>query len=326
MKVFAVLLGCISSLVLTGCFSDQVYTAPSTKTASHSEDIVKASDISADGKYSLIADSKGVCLWDNQTVKLVHKCLQGDEKKFIEVVKISATNQYYVTSNRVFVNFYSIASGKKVAQWSDSENIINDIAMSDNAEILLLGYRSGKAAIIKTKTNKTTSYDKHRLDINSVTLSADGAIAFSGSSDKKAMLWQTRDGKDLHVFKHKSRVNHVDMSADGSVGFSVDALNGRFFWDLSKGKEVAEMNTIKRFIEFNDSAFSADKRWFLTGSPKQKIKLWRVSDGELIGEWVAEQKRQRSAVLSVAFGKDNQFSTHTSDGLWQSWTLPPATL
>jgi WD40 repeat protein len=159
-----------------------------------------------------------------------------------------------------------------------------------------------------------------------VSLSSDGSIAFTGSSDKYAKLWQTSDGKDLQSFKHKSRVNHVDVSSDGAVGFSVDALSSRIFWDLNKGDEISQMSTIERFIEFNDSVFSSDKQWFLTGSPKQKIKLWRVSDGELVGQWTAKKIRNRSSVLSVVFSKNNQLKSHTSDGVLQNWNLPPGTL
>jgi WD40 repeat protein len=144
MKVFSVLFFGIVSMLLTGCFKLDVYTAKANTSVNQSEIIVKAVDISKDGKYSLIADNQGVCLWNNQTNKLVHQCLSGDEKKFIEVVKISNNNRFYATSNRIFVNFYSIATGQRIAQWSDAENILNDLDMSDDGSILLLGFRSGK--------------------------------------------------------------------------------------------------------------------------------------------------------------------------------------
>jgi WD40 repeat protein len=321
MKHLAIIL---AMMTLTGCFSETVYNAKATKQVSHSKEIITASDMSADGTYSLLADDKGsVCLWNNKTGKLRHKCLTGEEAQMIEVVKLSDNNQYFVTSNRVIVNYYSIASGKMINQWGD-ENIINDIALSRDGQVMLLGYRNGKAAVINTKTSQKTLHDKHRLDINTVGLTDDGSIAFTGSSDKTAVLWQTDSGKNLHVFKQKSRINHLDISADGKIGFTIDALNGRYFWDLNKGEQMAELDTITRFIEFNDSAFSANNQWFLTASPKQQINLWRVSDGAKIGEWTAKKKRERSSVLSIAYNGSGKFTSETSDGTLENWTLPPA--
>ena len=323
MKFFIIILSCIT---LFGCFSDSVYQSLAIKQFSHGQQIIKAADISVDGQFTLLADNSSVCLWHNQSNKLHHPCHTGEQAQLIEIVKVAKNNQFYVTSNRVFVNLYDAANGKQLGQWSDGENIINDIAMSYHGDILLLGFRSGKATVINTKSGQVTLFEKHRLDINSVDLSDDGKLAFTGSSDKIAKLWQTNNGKELQVFEHRSRVNHLDISADGKVGFSVDALNGRFFWDLSKGEKVAELDTVKRFIEFNDSVFSADNQWFLTGSPKQKINLWRVSDGAMIGEWQAKQQRQRAAVLGVAFNEQQQIISETSDGIAEVWSLPPSVL
>ena len=164
----------------------------------------------------------------------------------------------------------------------------------------------------------------NRLDINSVSLSDDGAIAFTGSSDKKAMLWQTDTGKNIHEFKHASRVNHVSISADGKLGFTLDAIKDRTFWDLSTGKSIAELDTNLRFFEFNDSRFSADNTLLLTGSPKQIIKLWRVSDGALMAEWQSEMTRGRSSVLGVAYSGQDKIVTSNSDGLFEQWQLPKA--
>ena len=155
-----------------------------------------------------------------------------------------------------------------------------------------------------------------------MSLSDDGEIAFTGSSDKKASVWKTASGDTIHEFSHGSRVNHVSMSADAKVGFTLDAIKDRTFWDLSTGKIVSELDTNLRFFEFNDTQFSSDNSLFLTGSPKQVIKLWRVSDGALMAEWQSSMTLGRSSVLSVAYlAKDNVVTTN-SDGLFEQWQLP----
>ncbi|NQY34563.1 MAG: hypothetical protein HRT37_06275 [Alteromonadaceae bacterium] len=312
----------IGLLSLFGCSPKEVYTAKSTLALSHSEGIVTASALSKDGQFNLVADGKSVCLWKNSQTILPLHCLRGNEAAFIEIVDISKNNQFYFISNRVSVRLYSLLNKQKLGEWQVADNIINDIDISANGSIILLGFRSGKASVIDVNKNKITTFDKHRLDINSVSLSDNGQLAFTGSSDKKAMLWQTQSGNNIHVFDHGSRVNHVSISADGTVGFTLDAIEDRTFWNLSSGDVLAELDTYLRFFEFNDSIFSPDKSTLLSGSPRQVLQLWRVSDGALLAQWESEVTRGRSSVLGVAFSDDDKIVTTNSDGLFERWRLP----
>ncbi len=309
-------------LTLLGCGQTELHTSKAISQTPLSTEIVKAAALSGDGKYSIIADLAAVCVWNNQTKKIVHECLTGPEKDFIEIVKISKDNKHYITSNKVVVRLYSLTDGKFIGEWQLADNIINDIAVSQNASVILLGFRSGKASIIKPFSNEVNTYQKHRLDINKVSLSDDGQYAFTGSSDKTATLWQSQTGESLHTFTHKSRVNHVSISADAELAFSIDAINDRKFWNVETGELIGELDTHLRFFEFNSSEFSADKSLFLTGSPKRKLQLWRIADGELIAAWQTHQQRIRSSVLAVAFIEGNKVLSTTSDGMLELWQLP----
>ena len=319
MVKFILTLGLLS---LFGCSGQEVHTAKSTLALSHSDKIVTASALSKDGKFNLVADGKSVCLWKNSQSKSPLNCLRGNEAKFIEIVELSKNNQFYLTSNRVLVRLYSLLNNQLVGEWQVADNIINDIDISADGSLILLGFRSGKASVIDVTKNKVTIFDKHRLDINSVSLSDDGQLAFTGSSDKKAMLWQTETGINKHVFSHGSRVNHVSISADGTVGFTLDAIEDSTFWNLSSGDVLAELDTYLRFFEFNESVFSPDKSTLLSGSPRQVLQLWRVSDGALLAQWQSEITKGRSSVLSVAYQGNSQIVSANSDGLLEQWQLP----
>lgn len=320
-KIFT-LISAISALSLLGCSQQEVHTGKSLLALSHSDNIITAAALSKDGQFNLIADGKTVCLWGNKQAKSPLHCLKGKAAEFIELLDISENNQFYLTSNQMTVRLYSIQSSQQLGEWGVEGHIINEMDISANGDKILLGFRSGEASVIDVKRNKVATFEKHRLDINSVSLSDDGSLAFTGSSDKKAMLWQTDSGKNIHEFKHASRVNHVNISADGKVGFTLDAVKDRTFWDLSTGKLIAELDTNLRFFEFNHSRFSADNSLLLTGSPKQIIKLWRVSDGVLVAEWQSEMTKGRSSVLSVAYDGKDKIVTSNSDGLFEQWQLP----
>ena len=316
------LISALSALTLFGCSQQDVHTGKSDLALSHSDNIITASALSKDGQLNLIADGKTVCLWKNTQVESPLHCLKGNEAQFMELLDISEDNQFYLVSNQVTVRLYSVQGHKPLGEWGVAGNIINDMDISANGSKILLGFRSGKASIIDVQRNEVTSFDKHRLDINSVSLSDDGEMAFTGSSDKKALVWHTSSGENVHEFSHGSRVNHVSISSDGKVGFTLDAIKDRTFWDLSTGEVLAELDTNLRFFEFNDSIFSSDNSLLLTGSPKQVIKLWRVTDGALVAQWQSTMTRGRSSVLSVAYSGQDKVVTSNSDGLFEQWQLP----
>ncbi len=310
---------------ISACSPSNVQSSVASKTHRFGETTIEAAAISTDGQYSLIADSQQVCLWENLQYQKLAPCIAGKEAENIELVGISESKEYFYTSNQMTVYLYRLNSKRElrtVNVWYADNNIINDIAISANGSTLLLGYRNGQASIINTLTGNKSAFQQHRLDINAVALSNDGAIAFTGSSDKTAVLWHTKSGEKLKTFQHRTRVNHVDISPDGKLGFTIDSINDRAFWLLDSIEEaqVSELQTNLKFLEINHSAFSTDKQYFLTGSPKQKIMLWRVSDGELIGEWQSA-KVGRSSVLQVTFLSNKQIAIITSDGNYQQFPL-----
>jgi WD40 repeat protein len=319
-------------LLMSACSQQEVFHSEVVSKNIQSKSIIEASALSSDGQLSVIVNSAGVCLWQNDRQSSAPKCLSAAHAQHIEIAHITKNKKFLYLSNRVSVKKYSIYNLQIEGEWQVANNIINDISASKNGQLLLLGFRSGKASIIDTQSNKVTTYEKHRLDINAVSLSEDGSLAFTGSSDKKAQLWQTATGETLFEFKHATRVNHVDISADGLVGFSIDSVKDRKFWNLETGQLISELDTYLKFIEVNDSVFSYDKRFLLTGSPKQVIQLWQVVDGALIAQWESSIQYGRASVLSVAMKKANTtmpgaksvqsiFATN-SDGVQEKWQFP----
>jgi WD40 repeat protein len=320
-------------LFASACSQQEVYNSAALSKVNHSKSPIEAAALSYDGELNVVVNTDSVCLWQNKQPTSTPKCLSAAHAKHIEIAHISKNNQFLFLSNRVSVKKYSINNLQIIGEWQVADNIINDISASKNGLLLLLGFRSGKASVIDTQTNKVTTYQKHRLDINAVSLSENGQIAFTGSSDKKAQLWNTSNGETVFEFDHASRVNHVDISADGLVGFSIDAVKDRKFWDLKTGKLIADLDTYLKFLEINDSVFSDDKRLFLTGSPRRVLQLWRVADGALVGQWESTAEYGRASVLSVAMNDVDKKSmanaksvksvvATNSDGVIEQWDFP----
>ncbi|GHE97359.1 WD40 repeat domain-containing protein [Thalassotalea profundi] len=313
------------NFILSSCSDNTLLESPALVTQHYTEkEILKAADISNDGTYSLLSNNQHVCLWDNTKNIKVYECLNGLEGQLIELVGISKSNKYFFTSNRVNVHLYQLETGRLITVWSAGDNIINDIAMSADDSTIILGFRNGQVSVVGVHDNQIKTYDIHRLDINSVDLSDDGQLAFTGSSDKTAKLWQTQNGEVKKSFKHSMRVNHVTLSNDAKLAFSLDAIDDRFFWLLPSGQLFSTLQSSVRFIEFNQSRFSPDKQWLLTGGPRQKLQLWRLTTGELAAQWTTfkPQDKIRSSVLSVRFINPTTVASVTSDGVYQTWQTP----
>ncbi len=306
--------------LLHGCLSEPV--TPPLIQQSYTESIVKAADLSDDGELSLFAEQNRVCLWQN-TTNTEQFCLSDSFTSNIEILGLSANKQYFFTSNQLYVFLYNATNGQQVAYWESGQNIINDIAISGDGTILVLGYRSGEASVINTRRNTMQTFKPHELDINTVDVSADGRVAFTGSADKHAVMWDTATGNTIRAFKHRTRVNHVDISEQKHQGLSLDSINDRFVWNLDSALLKADLQTNLKFLEFNDSAFSRDGKSLLTGSPNRKILQWRTSDGELVKQWTSfkVETRDRASVLAVAYLPDNTIASLTSDGVYEVFAL-----
>lgn len=309
-------------MVLAACSEQVVYTSEAEVTQRYTDNIIKAADISDDGQFTLWSDNQIVCLWDNISNKKQY-CLEGLEAQLIELLGISASKQFFYTSNRVNVHLYDLKTGRLMAVWSAGDNIINDIAMAKNDSTLVFGFRNGQASVVSVKSNKVSTFTPHRLDINSVSISADGSKAFTGSSDKQAALWNTANGEILKSFNHQTRVNHVTLSDDANIAYTLDAIRDRFFWQVEQQTQLAELGTPIKFIEFNDACFDKQNKWLLSGSPKQKLILWQVKDGLKLAEWQTFkiENRDRASVIAVAIVNDKLVASFTSDGVYQTWPV-----
>ncbi|KTF16945.1 WD40 repeat domain-containing protein [Pseudoalteromonas sp. H105] len=307
-------------LTLAACSGEDVFESPPLSQFQHTDITLESAAVSRDGQLSIVSEQGKVCVWNNNNNTRLFDCITGDDAKHIELVGLSDDKTTFYISNRMAIHAFSLQTGQLIGSWSTGQNIARDIAISANGHVLLVGYRTGEAEVINTRTQHNTLFKIHRLDINSVALSADGRTAISGSSDKYAYVWSTLSGEILQKFKLATRVNHVSMNEQGSLGFAIDSVDDRVFLDLQSGEELSELNIFANFIEFNDSQFINNDKWFLTGSPKSKIYLWQVASGNLLAEYGAATKGQRSSILAVGFDEGaQQITTQNSSGVLEIW-------
>ena len=97
----------------------------------------------------------------------------------------------------------------------------------------------------------------------------------------------------------------------------------QLLWLLKIGKKFSELASSIKFIEFNDASFAHNNQWLLTASPKQKLQLWQVKDGALLGEWHAfkHKDKYRASVLTIKLINPTELVTISSDGVYEVWAI-----
>ena len=197
----------------------------------------------------------------------------------------------------------------------------------------------------------------HTEQVNSVAFSPDGQLLASASGDHTVKLWRVSDGTLLATLTgHYDRVTSVAFSHDGETLASGGMDMNIKLWRVSDQSLIRTMGSNEFILGIS---FSPDDAFLTSGGgySTNEIKVWRLSDGELLsithdmlgqtnsvayspdGQFLAAGKANsvatlrnsttwdvqwlghRGSVNFVAFSPDGQFLATASDdksaGLWQ---------
>lgn len=201
-----------------------------------------------------------------------------------------------------------------------SDGKVVHIRMSDGRRVEFLGHQQ---TLIDSNSGETYHLNNA---INSVAISPNGLYALSGSSDQSAYLWDTKSGQVIYKFQHQARVVMVALDPKGRYAFTSDSKKSAIIWDLTTGKKISQLDITGRQQIFTTAKFSQQGDMLITGSPNQKLSLWRVSNGQKIQEWlVTPRKNSRPAsavVYSASFiNQDTQIVSESSAGLSEIWDI-----
>ncbi|MFO0868500.1 MAG: hypothetical protein U0935_06085 [Pirellulales bacterium] len=130
-----------------------------------------------------------------------------------------------------------------------------------------------------------------------------GQMVFAGAEDNRVCRWDLASGAKQELAGHDSWVRSLGFSTNGEV-LVTGGYDGRLIW----WPALVEKPTPVRTVEAHQGwiravAVSPDAQWIATCGNDRKVKLWQMSDGALVREFVGHE----SHVYNVAFhpqGKD----------------------
>ena len=160
----------------------------------------------------------------------------------------------------------------------------------------------------QTSHRFTHSLDEHRDWIRATRYSPDGTRLITAGNDRRILLWNTDDYDfPTRVAIHPEAVIEVAFSPNGQqlacVGFETSL---RIYDTISTQKLL----TLECACSDNHAvAYSRDSRWIAAGGRSGTIRVWNVTDGSLVSEFVAHRKRIRS----IEFNEQGQVLSCAED-------------
>ena len=173
-----------------------------------------------------------------------------------------------------------------------------------------------------------TSLAPNAGDIHAVTFSPDGSLLLAGGDDGALRIWRTFNFSAGCVLSgYTSPVNALAFSPNGLI-FSSGNDNSIKLWQLASGQPLTGSvvwTPLGHTAPVHTTAFSPDGNILASSGEDGILKLWRTSDGLLVGSTPVG-----SSLLTTAFSPDGTLiATGGIDStlrLWSNTSQPGATL
>ncbi|MCF4176757.1 MULTISPECIES: WD40 repeat domain-containing protein [Vibrio] len=309
--------------LLNGCF----FSSDSERQWDLALEGTSAIALSRDARFALLySKQQHLQLWDlNQNKLLARLGIQDPEQNIISLIRFSDNGRFAVTATQTNFAVWDLAWSQSTGLWSISDGLIQDIALGNNGDEVLIGLSNGKAIFIDLVTGRRLEFLAHVEKVNSVSLSPNGKYALSGGNDHNAYFWSTESGQILQQFEHEQRVGTVELQRDGLYALTSDSGNNAIIWDLKTGKEVSQLSSWTRQLIFSSARFSDDGTRLVTGSPSSRMVTWDTQSGKRIEgfevEMLKDVRPPRGVVYDAAFESNQRVLSASSAGVVQAWNL-----
>ncbi|MBD3884082.1 protein kinase [Phormidium tenue FACHB-886] len=169
----------------------------------------------------------------------------------------------------------------------------------------------------------------------SLTVNPSGRFAVSGGDDQTIRLWDITTGRCMYTFRgHQGQVSAVTISADGSQLLSGSQDKTLKLWSIAAsthlftfGDDAAEAKRRFGWLRqlfgspqptssgnghkgtVRSVAFSADRRYLLSGGEDAAVKLWDA----ITGKCLQTLREHHRPVFAVAFGDTGRYALSASE-------------
>jgi WD40 repeat protein/formylglycine-generating enzyme required for sulfatase activity len=225
---------------------------------------------------------------------------------------------------------WQISDGKLLHTLEGHAGWVLSVAFSPDGQLLATGAADATVRLWRVSDGALLhTLEGHAGCVASVAFSPDGQTLASGSWDDTVRLWQVSDGESLRISEgHTDDVTSVAFSPDGQILASGARDDTVRLWRVSDGELLRTLEGNAEDVEstvfgpdardVESVAFSPDGQTLASGAKDTTVRLWRVSDGELL----RTLKGHTGAVWSVAFSpKGAMLASGAWDAIVRLWGI-----
>ncbi len=286
---------------------------------------VTALDISGDGVTVVVGrDDGAVLLFDSATLQRMR--LLGMHADGVSSVAWSAGDDSLATaSHDGKVRLWDMPTGSMHAEFDGHAGGSRSIAFSPDGSVLASGGDDNTVRLWNPETgDELLALTGHTAQIRAVAFSPSGRWLASGDDDRSVRVWNARTGLLRQRFRwHEGKVRGVAFAADDRLATSGSDGTVRLI-DIDSGTQRRQLqaHAIGRHGKVRALRYTADRRFFVTGSEDRTARLWETQGWTL----VAVLRGHAGYVTSAAFSaNDSHILTGSIDGTVRKWRLATGT-
>jgi len=219
-----------------------------------------------------------------------------DHDKAIFHVAISPRGKYIASSSDKDIKIWNFKTGGLLTTFKGHEDDVTSLIFApDYDNYLVSGSGSWELNECAIKIwdlddrKLLGTESSHWAEISSLAFSRDGDILVSGAFDKTINVWDIENGKLIKtLIGSKSAVIDVAITNNKKKIISATLNSIIIVWDLNSGSKIREIIIDEEDFNLESIVLTPDSRFIVGGLQAEclkdggLLKIWRLSDGELI--------------------------------------------
>lgn len=226
----------------------------------------------------------------------------------------SPDSQFFALWGELAPTVWSVATGNKIAEFTDVHNGVRSLVLSPNGKFILTGNQDGTLRVYDALTGLNQAILlAHGKGVNDAEFSPNGQFVASVGDDNRASLWHFTEGdphtraavqrlQDLNG--HTARINSTTFSPDGQSILTASNDGTARLWHVNTGLPLVGH---KDFV--TAAAYSPDGKQIATASKDGSARIWDAQTHQT----VHELRGHAGAIRSIAYSSDSSKILTSSD-------------